>query len=119
MSLSIEGEFARQFRSLIDKAVLLGEVAEQPAEFARRRQAILDEFAALIGHDRQGRLARLQAEIDCVRALAGSPGRGSLSLHVMVEDRILVHENLMQLLEVETGKLCRPGPALPERSSQT
>ncbi len=108
MKATLDTDIEQQCHMLIGKALALSEVADHPLEFAKRRQAILDEFADLIGHERSTRLAALQDEIDRVRALAGSPLRASISLCDMVGDRIQTNEMLGQLLEAKADR--RPDP---------
>jgi hypothetical protein len=78
--------------------------ARDPAEYFRERERTLTAFIAERPETEPG-LRELQAQIDQVRALSGSPAKAARELARMLGDRLEALAGHLKLLDEQTGVL--------------
>ena len=78
--------------------------ARDPAKYFRERERTLDAFIAERPESEQG-LRELQAHIDQVRAVSGSPAQAARELARMLGDRLDALAGHLQQLDEQTGVL--------------
>ena len=78
--------------------------ARDPAEYFRERERTLSAFIAERPESEQG-LRELQAHIDQVRALSGSPAKAAHELARMLGDRLEALAGHLRQLDEQTGVL--------------
>jgi hypothetical protein len=78
--------------------------ARDPAEYFRERERTLAAFIAERPESAPG-LRELQAQIDQVRALSGSPAKAARELAAMLSDRLQALAGHLRLLDEQTGAL--------------
>lgn len=78
--------------------------ARDPAEYFRARERALAAFIAERPESEQS-LRELQAQIDQVRAVSGSPAKAARELARMLGDRLEALAGHLRLLDRQTGQL--------------